>query len=199
MIEHATPQHDASHGAFSKTIFGFWLYLMTDCLLFATLFAAYAVLQNNTFGGPPASELFSLQSALAQTLVLLTSSFTSGLAQVAALREDKARVITWIVVTFLLGVVFFSMVMTDFTRLVEGGNSWQRSAFLSAYFTLVGTQVMHIAFGLLWMLVLVILVWQRGLITSTLRRLTCLRLFWHFLNIVWLLIFTIVYLMGAKS
>jgi cytochrome o ubiquinol oxidase subunit 3 len=195
MVEEHTHHHPDTY---SKTIFGFWLYLMTDCLLFGSFFATYAVLQDNTFGGPTARDLFNLPLVLTQTLILLASSFACGPAQVAELRQDKKKVLLWLGVAFVLGAVFFGMVFGDLIRLVQEGNGWQKSAFLSAFFTLVGVQLMHIVAGLLWMLILMGLVVKRGLIESTIRRLTCLRLFWHFLNIVWIFIFTFVYLMGVK-
>lgn len=185
------------HGGEAKTIFGFWVYLMTDCMLFATLFATYAVLQGSTFGGPGASELFSLPFVLAETLILLTSSFTAGLAMLAAHRGSKAQVLAWLGVTFLLGCGFLAMELTEFTNLVREGNGWQRSGFLSAFFTLVGTHGLHITAGLLWMGVLVAQVVRGGLTTGAVRRLTLLSLFWHFLDLIWIFIFTIVYLMGA--
>ncbi len=202
MAEHLTAScahsHDAAHDTYSKTIFGFWLYLMTNCLLFGSLFAAYVVLKDNTFGGPSAGALFSLPVVLIETLILLTSSFACGPAQVAELRQDKKKVLVWLGIAFVLGTLFFAMVMGDFMHLIQEGNGWQRSAFLSAFFTLVGTHAMHIAVGLIWMVIVMGLVARRGLIPSTIRRLTCLRLFWHFLNVVWVFIFTLVYLMGAK-
>lgn len=182
----------------AKTLFGFWVYIMTDCILFGTLFAAYAVLHNNTFGGPGARELFSLPYALTETLILLTSSFTCGLTLLAAQKKSKHSVMTWFGVTFLLGLCFLGMELSEFTRLVHEGNSWQRSAFLSAFFTLVGTHGLHISIGLLWMSVVVWQIWRRGLTHATLRRQTCLRMFWHFLDVVWIFIFTFVYLMGAN-
>ena len=182
---------------YSKTLFGFWVYLMTDCILFGTLFATYAVLHASTFGGPTARELFHLPHALAETLILLTSSFTCGLATVAAHRNDKAKVLTWFGVTFLLGVAFLTLELTEFRHLVREGNSWQRSAFLSSFFTLVGTHGAHITAGLLWIAVLMAQIIPRGLTVHTFKRLVCLSLFWHFLDVVWIFIFTIVYLMGA--
>lgn len=191
------PHSDAPVDSFSKTIFGFWIYLMTDCILFATFFATYAVLHHNTFGGPTAKELFSLPYALIETLILLTSSFTCGLALLAANRQNKNQTMVWFGVTFILGLAFLAMELKEFSHLVHEGNSWQRSGFLSAYFTLVSTHGLHITFGLLWIIVMMIHVIWRGLTINTLRRLTCLSMFWHFLDIVWIFIFTIVYLMGA--
>lgn len=196
IMTHEAHHHDVSHDTHSKTIFGFWLYLMTDCIFFASIFAAYAVLQNATFGGPTARD-FSLPLALMETLVLLTSSFTCGASQVAANRDGKKTVLVLLGVTFLLGSLFAGMVWTEFTQIVQSGNTWRTSAFLSAYFTLVGTILIHIVFGLLWMLVVMAQIVFRGLRASTHRRLTCLRLFWHFINIVWIFIFSVVYLMGA--
>jgi len=171
---------------------------MTDCVLFATLFATYAVLHNNTFGGPPAGELFSLPFVLAETLILLTSSFTAGLALLAAQRSDKKQVIGWLIVTFALGAAFLGMELNEFANLVHEGNSWQRSGFLSAFFTLVGTHGLHITVGLLWLVALIIQLVRKGFTASTLQRLTMFGMFWHFLDIVWIFIFTMVYLMGAN-
>ncbi len=181
-----------------KTTFGFWVYLMTDCVLFATLFATYAVLRGNTFGGPGASELFSLPFVLVETLLLLTSSFTAGLVMLAVARADRRAVLTWLGVTFVLGAAFLGMELYEFRELVHEGNSWTRSGFLSAFFTLVGTHGLHILTGLIWIAVLGLQVARRGIITATVRRLTLFSLFWHFLDIIWIFIFTFVYLMGAQ-
>lgn len=179
-----------------KTVFGFWVYLMTDCILFATLFAAFAVLRNNTFGGPGADELFSLPMVLAMTLILLTSSFTAGLAMLAAHRRDTKQLLSWLGITFILGLAFLGLELSEFNQLIQEGNSWRRSGFLSAFFTLVGTHGLHITAGLIWMTVLMIKIYRSGLVKSTVKRLTMLAMFWHFLDIVWIFIFTIVYLMG---
>jgi cytochrome o ubiquinol oxidase subunit 3 len=181
----------------SINVFGFWVYLMTDCVLFASLFAVYAVLHGNTFGGPAGSVLFSLPFVLIETLILLTSSFTMGLAMLASQRQAVNQVIAWLVVTFLLGVSFITMELTEFTRLVHDGNSWQRSGFLSSFFTLVGTHGAHISVGLLWMVVIIWQLMRRGLTPGVSKRLTYLSLFWHFLDLIWIFIFTIVYLLGA--
>ncbi len=190
--------HDPHQEVYSRTVFGFWVYLMTDCLLFGTLFATYAVLHKGTFGGPSAKELFSMPFALTETMILLVSSFTSGLIGLAAQRKQTNKVIAWIIVTFLLGAAFVGMELHEFHDLVQEGYSWRRSAFLSAFFTLVGTHGTHITFGLIWMLVLIPQILYRGLTLSTHRRLACFRMFWHFLDVVWIFIFTIVYLMGAQ-
>ena len=182
---------------FSKTMFGFWVYIMTDCVLFATLFATYAVLHNSTYGGPSAKELFSLPFALTETMILLVSSFTCGLSLLPRYLGDKRKIIGWFAITFLLGITFLVMELTEFTHLVREGNSWQRSAFLSSFFTLVATHGLHISFGLLWMIVLLVPVMRYGLTPASFKRLMCLRLFWHFLDVVWIFIFSVVYLLGA--
>jgi cytochrome o ubiquinol oxidase subunit 3 len=183
----------------SKPFLGFWIYIMTDCVLFASLFATYAVLFRNTNGGPSGYQLFDLKNVLAETLILLTSSFTCGLAMLAAHRGDRNRTLLWFGVTFLLGVAFLTIELTEFRHLVHTGNSWRRSGFLSAFFTLVGTHGLHITVGLMWMAILMWQVFRRGLVRSTIRRLTFLSMFWHFLDIIWIFIFTIVYLRGAIS
>ncbi len=180
-----------------KTIFGFWVYLMTDCVLFASLFAAFAVLRNNTYGGPAGSSLFSLPFVLTETLLLLTSSFTCGLAILSAQRGKKTAVLALFSITFLLGLAFLGLELREFSHLYNEGNSWRHSGFLSAFFTLVGTHGIHITFGLLWMGIMLYKVQKFGLTNLNLKRLTMLSLFWHFLDIVWIFIFSIVYLFGA--
>jgi cytochrome o ubiquinol oxidase subunit 3 len=183
----------------AKTIFGFWIYIMTDCILFASLFAAFAVLHNNTYGGLPLSKLISMPFVLVETLLLLTSSFTSGLMMLAVHKNSKAGLYSWMGLTFLLGLGFLVMEIVEFHHLYEIGSSWKKSAALSSFFTLVGTHGMHITAGLLWILVLVGQLFFRGITSHAIRRLTCFSLFWHFLDIVWIFIFTIVYLMGAVT
>lgn len=182
-----------------KTNIGFWIYIMTDCVLFATLFATYAVLHNNTFGGPSGSEIFKLPYVLTETLVLLTSSFTCGLGILAAQRKDKNKVLVLFGATFLLGVAFLVLELTEFRHLVITGDSWSKSGFLSSYFTLVGTHGLHITIGLLWMAFLMVKLFTSGFTSANIRRLTLLSVFWHFLDLIWIFIFTIVYLMGAIS
>lgn len=188
---------DTNNQRDDKALFGFWVYLMTDCVLFASLFATFSVLRNNTYGGPSGAELFSLKFVLAETLILLTSSFSCGLAILAARDRKKADTLFWFGLTFLLGLTFLILEMTEFRHLSLEGNSWRRSSFLSAFFTLVGTHGLHIASGLLWMSVMFFKTLKRGLGRNTIRRLTMLSMFWHFLDIIWIFIFTIVYLFGA--
>ncbi|MBX4197649.1 cytochrome o ubiquinol oxidase subunit III [Candidatus Saccharibacteria bacterium] len=181
----------------SNSLFGFWIYIMTDCVLFASLFATYAVLHNNTFGGPGSKELFSLPFALSETLILLTSSFSCGLGILAAHHRQKQMVYRLFGVTFLLGLAFLGLELHEFGHLYNEGNSWRRSGFLSAFFTLVGTHGLHITTGLLWMGTMLVRISKRGLTDISVQRLTMLSLFWHFLDIIWIFIFTVVYLMGA--
>lgn len=166
--------------ASNKTIFGFWVYIMTDCVLFASLFAVYAVLRSNTYGGPRAGQLFSLPYALAETLILLTSSFTIGLAILAAHSRVKKHVLFWLAVTFLLGIAFLTLELHEFSDLASAGNSWRRSGFLSSFFTLVGTHGLHITSGLIWIAVMFKRIHSRGLGGASLKRLTMLSIFWHF-------------------
>ena len=189
---HVATQHDSS-----KTVFGFWVYLMTDCVLFASLFATYAVLHNNTYGGPSGAELFSMPFVLTETLILLTSSFTAGLAMVAMHAKRKQLVLAALAATFILGAAFLTMELSEFAHLVAEGSSWQRSGFLSAFFTLVATHGLHITVGLLWLLVVFVQVMRKGLTPSSIQRLTLFSLFWHFLDVIWIFIFTIVYMMGV--
>lgn len=177
-------------------LFGFWVYLMTDLVVFAVLFATYAVLSQSTFGGPSGAELFSLPSALAETLILLTSSFTCGLAMLAVYVGKKNQALSWFLATFFLGLAFLGMELTEFSRLIAAGNGPQRSAFLSSFFTLVGVHGLHITVGLLWILVSMAQIKLRGLSPSVTSKLARFALFWHFLDIVWIFIFTIVYLMA---
>lgn len=183
----------------AKETFGFWVYLMTDCVLFASLFATFAVLRNNTFGGPTGAQLFSMPYVLTETMLLLTSSFTSGLGSLAALRGEVRKVLGWFGVTFILGASFLGMELNEFHHFVVSGDSWRRSGFLSGYFTLVGTHGLHITIGLLWMAVLLVVVGRKGLKPATVRKIGLFSLFWHFLDIIWIFIFTIVYLMGVAK
>lgn len=186
--------HDNTH-SYSMNLFGFWSYLMTDCILFSTLFATYWVLQDGTFGGPSAKELWDLPSVLLETVALLASSFSCGLAMLSA--PSKNKMTFWFCVTFLLGATFLFLELREFTHFAHEGNSWERSAFLSAFFTLVGTHGFHVTMGLLWMVILLVPLIREGATETSLRRFTYFRMFWHFLDVVWIFIFTLVYLMGV--
>ena len=190
--EHAPTHHQAE--ADDRALFGFWIYLMTDLLMFSVLFAVYAVLQGNTDGGKTGKELFSLNLALTETLILLTSSFTCGIGMIAARAGRKNQVLTWFGMTFILGLIFLGLELNEFSNLIREGHTIQSNAFLSSFFSLVGTHGLHITSGLLWMAVTLIYIAKRGLNSNMVRKLAMLSLFWHFLDIVWIFIFTIVYL-----
>jgi len=185
------------HDASGDTIFGFWLYLMTDCLLFASFFATYAVLFMNTAGGVSGKDIFELDFVAVETAALLISSITFGFAMIAAHAQKKGWTLNWLLITFCLGASFIAMELYEFTHLIEHGNGPQKSAFLSSFFALVGLHGLHVTAGLIWMTVMMIEVARRGLGNATVTRLSCLSLFWHFLDIVWICVFTVVYLMGA--
>ena len=193
LTENAHPHHFDG----SKNIFGFWLYIMTDCLLFATLFAVYAVLHTHTFGGPHAKELFSLPFVLTETLFLLTSSFTYGLSMLARNTKTPSQVTRWMWATFILGFCFIVMEVIEFYTLYSEGHTWATSAFLSSFFTLVATHGLHVAAGLIGMLCVLFQINKHGINPITKTKLTCLGLFWHFLDVVWVFLFSVVYLMGA--
>lgn len=189
---------DPHHSAEANLYFGFWIYLMTDFILFATVFASYAVLRNGTDGGATASQLFDLGFATDQTLVLLASSFTCAIALLFVRRNEKHKVLGWFALTFLLGVLFLVMMGHDFFELIQAGNTWKTNAFLSSYFTLSGLHAAHIVMGLLFILFFNAQMLRRGLIPVTIRRITCLSMFWFFSYVVWIFMFTIVYLIGAS-
>jgi cytochrome o ubiquinol oxidase subunit 3 len=180
-----------------RSIFGFWIYIMTDCVLFASLFATYAVLHTNTNGLPSGQMLFTLPTVLIETIILLTSSLSIGLAMLAVQRNKRELALLWLGVTFVLGLAFLGIELREFGNLIYEGLTWKSSAFLSVFFTLVGTHGLHIMVGLLWMGVMMTKLVTVGLTRANIRRLTMLSLFWHFLDVVWIFIFTIVYLMGG--
>jgi len=181
-----------------KVQLGFWIYLMTDCILFATLFATYAVLRNNTAGGPSASEIFDMPYVLVETLLLLTSSFTAGIALLAAKKSLVKVARNLLIATLLLGLGFLAMELYEFIKMYNEGHSWRESAFLSSYFTLVATHGLHITAGVLWLLFLLPKFFRAKIDTLTANRLTLFSMFWHFLDVVWIFIFTVVYLIGDK-
>lgn len=180
-----------------KTILGFWIYLMTDLTMFAGLFAAFAVLRGNTFGGPSARDIINLPLVLIETLILLISSFTCGVGVLMAHNGNKKNAMVFLYSTFFLGISFLVMELFEFSHLFQEGNTFQKSAFLSSYFSLVGTHGLHITAGLLWLLILFIFIKKKGLTDGLVGKLTLFGIFWHFLDIVWIFIFSIVYLMGA--
>ncbi len=190
---------DTHHDATSNTLFGFWIYLMTDAVMFAALFATYAVLRGNTAGGPSGKELFSLSLAFTETFLLLTSLFTFSLARLAMDKKDLKTMILWLVATFFLGAAFLGWIGAEMSALLAKGYSWQRSGFLSAYFTLVATHALHVFVALLFMIVFAAQSLAWGFSEKVLRRFTCLQMFWSFSYLLWIFMFAIVYLKGAAT
>ncbi|PTT86596.1 cytochrome o ubiquinol oxidase subunit III [Pelomonas sp. HMWF004] len=180
-----------------STMLGFWLYLMSDCLIFAVLFAVYAVLGRNYAAGPSGADLFDLQLVAINTGLLLVSSITYGFAMIATQARKKGQVLAWLAVTGLLGLSFLGIELYEFHHLIHEGAGPGRSAFLSSFFVLVGTHGLHVAFGCLWLVTLMFQVHKLGLTAANRRRLMCLSMFWHFLDVVWIGVFTFVYLMGV--
>ncbi|WP_420140054.1 cytochrome o ubiquinol oxidase subunit III [Sphingomonas sp.] len=190
-------EDDHAHGTGGSTLLGFWIYLMSDALIFATLFATYGVLSSSYAGGPTSRELFELPLVAVNTAMLLISSITCGMAMIAM---DEGRVRStqvWLAITALFGIAFISIELYEFSNLIAEGATPQRSAFLSAFFALVGTHGLHVAFGLLWIMVSLVQLGQHGLNADNKRRLMCLSMFWHLLDVVWIGVFTFVYLLGV--
>lgn len=201
VLHHDNHGHDDHHHDDTDiTVFGFWTYLMSDLVLFGTLFIAFAVLSSHVpVGTPTAKDLFgeSLGFVLTETFALLISSVTFGFAVLAAYKKDVAKVLTWLGITWIFGATFIGMELYEFNHLVHAGHGPSTSAFLSAFFTLVGTHGIHVTSGLVWMIVLMVQIKKYGLTIPNMRRLACLSLFWHFLDIVWICVFSVVYLMGV--
>ncbi|BAH83202.1 cytochrome o ubiquinol oxidase subunit III [Candidatus Ishikawella capsulata] len=187
----------SNHILKSNTIFGFWIYMMSDCIIFATLFATYAVMVNNTADGPIGKDFFKIPFVLIETVFLLISSLTYGMAVISMSSKSKDNVNRWLFLTFLLGLSFVLMEIYEFNHLITKNISPRNSGFLSCFFTLVGTHGLHVICGLIWIMVLIFQITQKGLTTTNCTRIMCLSLFWHFLDIVWICLYTIVYLMGV--
>ena len=185
------------HNTDATDIFGFWMYIMTDCVLFATLFAAFAVLHNNTYGGPALKHLISLPYVFGETLFLLFSNLTYGFGMLCLYKDKLKAVIAWLILTMLLGAGFVSMELNEFINLAKEGHSWQASGAMSSFYALVGTHGLHVSMGIFWMGVLTCQLFIFKTSKNLKRRLTYLGLFWNFLDIVWIFVFTIVYLMGV--
>jgi len=185
------------HHPENGTMLGFWLYLMSDCLVFAVLFAMYGVVGGSYAAGPSPKDLFDLPLVAVNTSMLLFSSITYGFAMLEMQRNRQSATLLWLAVTGLFGVAFVSLEIYEFLHLIDEGAGPQRSAFLSAFFTLVGTHGLHVSFGIIWLITLMVQVTRRGLSVENRRRLNCLSLFWHFLDVVWIGVFTFVYLMGV--
>jgi cytochrome o ubiquinol oxidase subunit 3 len=190
---YVTSEHHPENG----TLLGFWLYLMSDCLVFACLFAMYGVLGRSYAEGPSGADLFELPLVAVNTSLLLLSSITYGVAMLEMQRNRLLATLAWLGITGLLGAGFVGVELHEFANLIHEGAGPQRSAFLSSFFTLVGTHGLHVSVGLVWLATLMVQLTQKGLIPENRRRLLCLSMFWHFLDVVWIGVFTFVYLMGA--
>ena len=177
--------------------YGFWLFVLSDMVLFSALFATYASLVHATDGGPTTGQLFHRDLVAIETLALLVSSFVCGLAMITAKRANMLWTQAWLLVTALLGLVFLSIELYEFASMIAEGAPPQRSAFLSAFFTLVGCHGAHVTCGLLWIGTMMAQIWAKGFQPHIMRRLLCLSVFWHALDIIWVAIFTIVYLIGT--
>jgi cytochrome o ubiquinol oxidase subunit 3 len=194
-IFYVKDEHEHPEGG--STMLGFWIYLMSDCLIFAMLFATYGVLGGSYAAGPSPKDLFDLPLVAVNTTMLLLSSITYGFAVLEMQRGRVAPMQFWLVVTGLFGAAFIGIELSEFAHMIHEGATPQRSAFLSSFFTLVGTHGLHVTCGLIWLVTLMVQVWKFGLIEANKRRLMCLSMFWHFLDVVWIGVFTFVYLMGT--
>lgn len=190
-------EEHGNHDVAATQALGFWIYLMSDLVVFSGLFATYVVMSQNFAGGPTGKELFNLTDALLETVLLLCSSVVFGLSMVAMHKGDKPLLLAGLATTFLLGLGFVSMEANEFLGMIREGAGPQRSGFLSAFFTLVGTHGLHVAFGMLWMVVMMVQTVTKGLTGPVQSRFIRLGMFWHFLDIVWIGLFSVVYLMGA--
>ena len=189
--------HGADHDDSGlRTTLGFWIYLMSDCLIFAVLFAIFGVLGGNYAAGPSPKDLFDLPLVAVNTSILLLASITYGFAMLTMEKGHIGATQIWLAVTALFGVAFVGIELSEFAHMIREGATPQRSAFLSSFFTLVGTHGLHVTFGLVWMVTLMVQVAQHGLVEANRRRLMCLSMFWHFLDVIWIGVFTFVYLMG---
>ena len=188
---------DHHHDSGQNTVLGFWLYLMTDCILFASLFATYAVLSGSFAGGPSGHDIFELPFVAVETALLLLSSITFGFAMLQMFKGNKGAVLGWLAVTFLFGAGFIAMEVYEFHHLIQAGFGPQRSGFLSGFFALVGTHGLHVTSGLIWMAILMYQINKHGITATSKTRMSCLSLFWHFLDVVWICVFTVVYLLGV--
>jgi cytochrome o ubiquinol oxidase subunit 3 len=192
-----TNTSEMEHNSAELKTYGFWIYLMSDLVLFSALFATFAVIGYNYAGGKGPKELFDLHYLFIETMFLLTSSMVFGLTMVSMNGNAKKRVITGLIITFLLGLGFIFMEVHEFYGLIMAGNGPSRSGFLSAFFTLVGTHGTHVFFGLVWIIVMIAQVVKKGLTDGVRSRMMRLSLFWHFLDVVWIGVFTVVYLLGV--
>jgi cytochrome o ubiquinol oxidase subunit 3 len=209
MASHSAPAVNATdkpnfyledeHHPEGSTMLGFWIYLMSDCLIFAVLFACYGVLGRSYAAGPSGADLFELPLVALNTSMLLFSSITYGFAMLAMEKNKQSTMLLWLAITGLFGIAFVGLELSEFANLIHEGATPQRSAFLSSFFTLVGTHGLHVSLGIVWLVTLMVQVGRHGLIVENKRRLQCLSLFWHFLDVIWIGVFTFVYLMGSMK
>ncbi|KEO82716.1 cytochrome (ubi)quinol oxidase subunit III [Tumebacillus flagellatus] len=194
---HDAHAHDhGHHDQEGLKMLGFWFFLATDLLIFACLFATYIVLRTHVDGGPTGKELFEVKGFMTETFLLLTSSFTSGLATLEMRKGNVKGLIGWLIVTVLLGMGFLGFEITEFVQYAMDGATMSRSAFLSAFFTLVGTHGAHVTVGMFWIIGIMIQLSRRGITDVTQRKVMTSGLYWHFLDVVWVFLFTVVYLSG---
>jgi len=196
-VDPSTRYFVQEHHPENSTLLGFWLYLMSDCLIFACLFATYAVLGRNYAGGPTGAELFDLPLVAMNTAFLLLSSITYGFAMLESQKKNLRATMIWLGVTGLLGLAFLALELYEFSHLIHVGAGPERSGFLTAFFALVATHGLHVTFGIVWLVTLMFQLKRHGLIPENGRRLMCLSMFWHFLDVIWIGVFTFVYLMGV--
>ncbi|SIR44972.1 cytochrome o ubiquinol oxidase subunit 3 [Rhizobium sp. RU20A] len=189
-----TEPHHHPEGA--STSLGFWVYLMSDCLMFAVLFAVFGVLGQSYAAGPGPKVLFDLTLVAINTAFLLVSSITFGFAMLAMYEGRQSRMQVWLAITLFFGLAFLAVELYEFHHLIEVGAGPQRSAFLSSFFALVGTHGLHVTFGSIWLVTMMVQIHRKGLIPANQRRMNCLSMFWHFLDVIWIGVFTFVYLLG---
>ncbi|HEY7552078.1 MAG TPA: cytochrome o ubiquinol oxidase subunit III [Hyphomicrobiaceae bacterium] len=195
---HAHERHPGPAPARIVVAYGFWIFILSDIVMFSALFAAYAVLSGNAAGGPTGAELFNLREVFVLTMCLLVSSYTCGLGALAAEQDRPERYLIFAALTFVLGAAFVFLEVSEFVDMIGKGAGPERSAFLSAFFTLVGMHGTHVTVGLIWLVYMTAQVVAKGLRAAVLRRLLCFSLFWHALDIVWIGVMTLVYLMGVQ-
>ena len=198
-VIHSDKHPDPHHDTYSKTVFGFWLFLLTDFVLFGTIFATYAVIGKMASIGPNPEKLFNVHFALMQTFLMLFISAFAGFGGASCHRKDKKLTLIFWGLVFLLSLIFMGYEIADFRRLILSGNSWEKNAMLSAFFTVLATHGFHMILGIIWIPALLYPIWKEGITSESTRRITCLKLFFQFLNIVWVFIFTLVYMTNRGS
>jgi cytochrome aa3 quinol oxidase subunit III len=196
VVDHKAHDHE-HHEDQDRYVLGFWVFLASDLVLFASIIATYFVLRTHTDGGPTAAELFEIPLFTLETILLLTSSFTCGLAMHAMRNNRLNAMIGWIAATIVLGLAFVGIEASEFVKYVAEGATMQRSAFLSGFYTLLGTHGLHVCLGMVWLSSVMVQLKRQSINPTTARKFTNAGLYWHFLDVVWILIFTLVYLVGV--